>query len=181
MPKVKKSSLSFQQSVRSLGILAIDKGMKFAKKFSSNSREKIRYWKKKVLQPSFHSQQLGGCRHFKFTEEEHQNFRVLLWIHAKEDPTKKLRDYQNSLEVYGYFVSKEFIRKIFVEWKWSWRVPSYKQIQKYTEKNLKRYSDYITWISSRNLLNLKFLDEVHFVAKSKVLIFYLIFISDRLF
>ena len=72
-------------------------------------------------------------RYSKFTNEEHQKLRALLWILAKEDPTRKILDYVNELQMYGFNVKREFVRLIFNTWKWSWKRPSFKQLQKYTQ------------------------------------------------
>jgi hypothetical protein len=88
-----------------------------------------------------------------------------LWLLCKEDPTRQLADYVSELEEIGFFVSTEFVRKIFMGWKWSFKKPAHKQLQKYTAENVKRYHDYIDWIATQDLSKLKFMDEVHFVSK----------------
>jgi hypothetical protein len=60
---------------------------------------------------------------------------------------------------------REYIREIFKQWKWSWKKPSFKQLQKYTPDNLEKYAAYVKWIPLQDLSKLKFMDEVHFVAK----------------
>jgi len=65
----------------------------------------------------------------------------------------------------GYQCSKEFVRKIFVSWKWSWKVPSFQQLLKYTPRNLQRYGDWVEFITTADLSRVKFCDEAHFVSR----------------
>jgi len=46
-----------------------------------------------------------------------------------------------------------------------WKKPSFKQLQKYTVDNLERYTAFTNWIATQDLTKLKFMDEVHFIAK----------------
>jgi len=102
----------------------------------------------------------------KFAPYEHQQIRLYVWFLCNEEPTRKLQNYVEELSDIGYNCSKEFVRAIFKEWRWSWKKPSNKQLQKYTQENLKRYADYVEWISEQDLRKLKFADEVHFVSNS---------------
>ena len=58
---------------------------------------------------------------------------------CNEDPTTKLAGYVNKVQEKGYPVSITFIHWIFKEWRWSWKRPSFKQLQKYTPAHLERY------------------------------------------
>ena len=67
----------------------------------------------------------------------------------------------------GYFCSKEYIRKIFHSWRWSWKKPSYEQLDKYTPENIQYYFGFLEWVSQQEPGRLKFLDEVHFKNKGE--------------
>jgi len=120
---------------------------------------------KKSLDSSFHPNSHGGNRNPKLTEFEHQKIRGLLWLLAKEDPTRKLRSYVEEVNKNGFSIGREFVRKIFKEWQWSWKKPSYKQLHKYLPSNLRRYKEYVEWIGNQDLKKIKFMDEVHYVSK----------------
>ena len=66
---------------------------------------------------------------------------------------------------FGFYCSKQYISKVFKQWRWSWKKPVMKQIQKYTMKNIEYYYGYMYWLQSQDWTKLKFMDEVHFVAK----------------
>lgn len=108
-------------------------------------------------------------RNYKFSEVDHQCIRALLWLAVNEDPTRKLNEFVRELHEAGYNCSRETVRCIFHEWRWSWKRPSFKQLNKYTEANIERYQNYIDWILEQNLLHVKFVDEVHFVNKGMYL------------
>jgi len=137
-----------------------------ARKLFSLSKYCVRYWRKKTSNRLFHPNQHGGHRYSKFAPYEHQQIRLYVWFLCNEEPTRKLQNYVEELSDIGYNCSKEFVRAIFKEWRWSWKKPSNKQLQKYTQENLKRYADYVEWISEQDLRKLKFADEVHFVSNS---------------
>ena len=132
----------------------------------------ISYWRKKLKIPFFHSQKHGGRRYvksnrkIKFTSLEKVKIKTIIWLLVKYDSTQKLSTYKNVLFLFGYECSKEYVRKIFKAWRWSWKRPLYHQIQKYSIKNLDYYGNFLTWISTiSNWNSLKFMDEVHFVSK----------------
>jgi len=89
----------------------------------------------------------------------------ILWIACKQDPTQHLIDYVIRVEEYGYQCSKEYIRKIFKAWRWSFKKPCYKQLAKYSDQNVKNYFSFLIWLKDKDYSKLKFMDEVHFVSK----------------
>ena len=91
----------------------------------------------------------------------------LLFTWAKEDPLQKIIEYVEKLEVAGFSCSREFVRQVFVSWRWSWKRPSYKQIEKYTSRNIIYYIQFLSWINQQDPIKLKYMDEVHFVSKGK--------------
>jgi len=148
------------------GQYAIDHSTKAASSLFTLSSNVIKYHKRKLLQyPRFHPLQHGGLRHYKFSPVEHENLRTLLWILVQEDPTRKLSQFVEELNNSGYQCSKEFVRKIFVSWRWSWKIPSYQQLLKYTPRNVERYGDWVEFIVTADLSRVKFCDEAHFVSK----------------
>ena len=64
-----------------------------------------------------------------------------------------------------YSVSKSTIQRIFRSWRWSWKVPLYHQLHKYTPENINRYCQYMIWIKQCDLSTIKFIDESHFVPR----------------
>jgi len=121
---------------------------------------------KKWSNPQHHPLKHGGLRNFKFSSLEHQKIRSIIWLLCNIDPTQKIQNYVTKLQELGYDCGREFVRKIFCEWKWSWKKPEYIQLQKYTEENVKRYKDYAEWIVNQDLSKVKYMDEVHFVSKN---------------
>jgi len=109
---------------------------------------------------------VSQLRYEKFSSFLVDLIKSYLWILCKENPTQKLRSYVMKLAQIGIKCSIEYVRQIFKSWGWSWKKPSYKQIQKYTQKNLARYQAYTQWIAAQDLSKLKFMDEVHFVSKN---------------
>jgi hypothetical protein len=65
-------------------------------------------------------------------------------------------------------VSVGDIQKLFRSWNWSWKIPTEFQISKYSPENMLRYYNYLYWLHHTPWRQIKFLDEVHFQAKSLV-------------
>ena len=126
------------------------------------------------MNPYFHPQKWRGWRKSKFNIVDTIVIRLLLWFFVEEDPTFTLQEYTEHLSILGFNVSRNYVRRIFKSWRWSWKVPQYKQIAKYTNSNIDYYGNYLSWIHLQpTWLNVKFLDEVHFVHKG-IYYFYMI-------
>lgn len=57
------------------------------------------------------------------------------------------------------------IRRIFKTWRWSWKKPSYQQLNKYTPSNIAYYNIFLTAILGSDPFHTKFCDESHFISK----------------
>ncbi len=106
----------------------------------------------------------------KFSLLEKQQIEALLWLNVKGDPKRDIREHQSFLSTVGFDCSREYIRKIFVRWRWSWKVPEYQQIDKYTLTNQRYYVNYLSWLYSfrGNWRNIKFTDEVSFENRGNI-------------
>ena len=97
---------------------------------------------------------------------------LILWAVAKKDPTRALWDYLEILESQQFQLSKEFVQQIFHSWRWSFKIPSFKQLHKYSLLNREYYYGFCLLLTQQtNWIRLKFMDEVHFVNKGKKFIF----------
>lgn len=95
--------------------------------------------------------------------------QMILWTYATSNPTEHLEYFVNVLKEHHFDCSKEVVRNIFKRWRWSWKRPQYFQINKYSKKNMEYYGDFMEWINRQDRRKLKFMDEVHFVEKGKLL------------
>ncbi|MHB1873221.1 MAG: hypothetical protein ACYCT1_20605 [Steroidobacteraceae bacterium] len=107
-------------------------------------------------------------RKIKFTETDKKVISFLLWLKIQEDPTQHISDYVSFLEEHEFFCSREYVRQIFKCWRWSFKRPTTKQIQKYSQKNVEYYYGYVSWLQNQNWIHLKFMDEVHFVSRGLI-------------
>ena len=143
---------------------------------------KVEYWKKKIRHPSFKAKQHGGkrydrfltanlLRYQKFTDEEVRFIKGFLKATIKWNPTQHIQEMVSDLGKLGYKVSASYVARIFQKWRWSWKKPEYKQLNKCTHKNIQYYISYLRWLHSKSTWdNIKFLDEVHFVPKGNSLL-----------
>ncbi len=160
--------LEFYQFKQTIGIMAIQIGVCKTAYLLKMPKSTVCYWKKKLLNPLFHPKKWGGHRWSKFNFVDTIFIRLYLWILVEEDPSLTLQEYASQISAVGFSVSRNYIRRIFRSWKWSWKVPIYKQIAKYTIENISYYGNYLSWILNLpSWLNIKYLDEVHFKNKGK--------------
>ena len=123
------------------------------------------YWAKKVEDPTFCSENWGGARNSKYEglEDVIQN---LIWNFITAQPQCTLKEvclYLNSLEI-NYTHSN--LSKLFKRWRWSFKIPTVQQIEKYTFDNLEYYLQFCErLLTTPDLRRVKFLDEVHFDSK----------------
>ena len=112
---------------------------------------------------------VGSQRNVKFSEAELSEVELALWNLAKEHPCWSLDDTTmnqnnnrniNNSSPHSLLIF--LIRKIFQNWRWSWKKTDPKQPQKYTLRNLTYTIEFALWVRTVPLTKLKFLDESHF-------------------
>lgn len=98
---------------------------------------------------------------------------LALWENVQTNPIQNIRDLVKDLRSYGCNFSARYVKCIFKRWKWSWKKPQFKQLNKYSIKNIEYYGSFVFWLHSlTDWKQVKFLDEVHFVSKGIVVHFY---------
>jgi len=132
------------------------------------SRFVAKYWKTKVADPLFHPGSHGGKRYSKFSDGVELFIHAHMWLLCKCRPFLRLAEYVEEFRRLGISVTKKYISRIFKSWRWSMKTASYKQINKYTWKNICLYGCFLYWVQSADLTRLKFLDEGHFVSRELV-------------
>ncbi len=125
------------------------------------------YYYRKKLKKKIHSNSWGGCRNRKFSAVQMEKIKELLWAYCKKNPTLQILEYQQEiLKKLHLSISASTIRRIFKQWKWTWKNVEYKQINKYNHENIVYYGKYLLWLSEQiNWKHIKFLDEAHFVNR----------------
>ena len=135
------------------------------------------YWKKKFFIKTFIQTLMVEkgflidlfnklIRNCKFLELDQLKIRYILWLSVLCDPTQHISDYLIILKNQGIECSSWVVRKVFQEWRWSWKKPCYKQLNKFTSSNIEYYRTFQLWISFQDKRKLKFMDEVHFMSAS---------------
>jgi len=63
-------------------------------------------------------------------------------------------------------ISTTTVKRLLKFWNWSWKVPSFVQINKYTVENMNYYGYFLLFLKGVAPQRLKFIDESHFVSKN---------------
>jgi transposase len=95
-------------------------------------------------------------------------YETYLWRNVKRNPLQTIEQHRRFLARIGFTVGREFIRRTFLRWKWSWKKPQKKQVQKYTPVNIEKYTRFVVGIRDLPLEKIKYLDESHFVARDSL-------------
>jgi len=149
-----------------LGKCAVRYGTTFAARTFNEKEHVAYYWKKKVIDPDFHPNQWGGVHTvLPYDVEEAES---LAWHFIQNNRQVQLRDIQIHLDQHGIQVSRATVSRMLTKWRWSFKIPSIMQKQKYSLENLTYYVDFCRWFGTRTfaqLRKLKFIDEVHFKTR----------------
>jgi len=127
------------------------------------------YWKKKILHKNFHKNTHGGVRHIKFNKKEQNGLHLLIRKKLLEQPHTSFCSIISYVKQFNYIITKDYISKLLKKWRWSPKISSEEQIQKYSIKNVEYYVDYLLEIQTIPWHHIKFLDESHFRASGAFL------------
>lgn len=124
------------------------------------NRSLIRYHVRKVFDPSFHSGPVGGpsypktklkrscdskmmivvTRYFYFSSL----FTRLIFRILKFKPSLSLVELTNFVSMFlGLKISKSTMSRFLIRNRWSWKIPTRVQLNKYSQKNKEAYTHYL--------------------------------------
>lgn len=123
------------------------------------------YWLLKTSNHEFHPLSWGGVRVEKYPGKK-LTIQALVWELIKSTPQSNLLEMKTHLQKFGYELSRATICNYLRSWRWSCKIPTITQIQKYSFNNLLYYVDFCRWLNFVDLRSVKFCDEVHFDSRS---------------
>jgi len=145
-----------------IGKNAIELGAQQTAEIFEVSPSVAAYWGKKRVDPTFHSNSHGGSRYFqkyyilfisfrrrKFsTLEEKLAFEAILWRLVQIHPCWSPAAYAARLRTKWGFdsVFEHFVRQTFKRWHFTPKVPTRRQLQKYSPQNLLHYVRHVVGI-----------------------------------
>ena len=153
--------------------LAMDVGIAAAARILGESRQIVLYWVNKFQDETFHANSHGGCRWAKWNGEERIHLLNSIWRICKQNPLAGIPDFQIALQTeYGFddVPSHGWLSALFKKWRWSFKKPDVRRIQKYSEENIAYYATYLYCIQDIPWNKLKFCDESHFDSRGKHLV-----------
>lgn len=125
------------------------------------------YWKNKAENSEFHSNSWGGFRGSRYSGVDEKQLHSLIWMVITTQEQITLQEIVNALERHNFHYSRSWVSRLLKRWRWSFKIPAVTQTQKYTISNLEYYAEFCLWLNEVDLAKVKFLDEVHFDARSK--------------
>ena len=132
------------------------------------------YWQKKVEDEDFHACEWGGNRAAKYPGRE-QDIKQIIWNYLKLNQQPTLEEIKIHLFNNNYSLSRASISRLLATWRWSYKIPTITQMQKYTLDNLEYYVLFCHWLGTSDLKKLKFVDEVHFDPRGMFFYFHIFF------
>ena len=72
-----------------------------------------------------------------------------LWILLKNNPLLQLGELVTIMKQLGISINRMWISRQLKKWCWTFKKPNYKQIWKYTNKNINYYLRYMVWIANK--------------------------------
>ncbi len=94
--------------------------------------------------------------------------QTTLWAEVQHNPCRRLQDFALDLQSnYGFNVNREFIKRTFKRWRFSYKKVKYKHVLKYSMTNIRYTMRYLVFIRGPiDWTQLKFCDEASFESKS---------------
>jgi len=135
-------------------------------KLFHSSPQLTRYWGKKFQNPAFHSNSQGGSRRSKFTLIDKTIVHCKIWWLVQSRNFESLDHLKAVLKSEcDIQLNRSYLSRLFIRWKWNWKVPLKEQLQKYFAENIFKYCSYLSGISEIPWDYLHFLDESHFESR----------------
>jgi transposase len=164
--KKRAKAIVYREYLRKLiGANALYFGLSSTSERMGVSRSLAYYYRRKILDPTFHPRKHGGRRYTKFSAAERANLEMFLWQSCKLSPCAFVSVHCKRLRSVGFEVNAQYVKRIFAKWQWNYKKPEVKQIHKYSSANMLKYSLYLSEIYFIPYDKLKFLDETHIVHK----------------
>jgi len=120
------------------------------------------YWRKKVENPTIHNDSWGGRGRVGYSPEDRLRMKEIVCRYLLSNPQPNLLEIVAQLRENGYPYSRASVSGLLKSWRWSFKIPTVFQKQKFTPGNLNYYNQFVEWLEVVNLASLKFVDEVHF-------------------
>jgi len=132
-------------------------------------RSHVDYWLQKRNDNTFHQLEWGKHKNRKrvFNETElPQVFQAFLDL-VKENPTVNVSHIRDMFSnTFNRPISETTTKRVLKHWGWTWKVPTFVQINKYSQDNMIYYAAYVEFLKRVDHRRLKFVDESHFVPKN---------------
>ena len=122
------------------------------------------YWRRREIDPGFHSGGWGGHRWQKYPSSMVAAISMLIWAVLSVNPTTKVMEYVRFLNSppYSFGVTRSWILALFRSWRWTWKRPVLQQLVCLDTQTFSmiRYSN--------SLFRLFFSEEIHTGKHCKV-------------
>lgn len=104
------------------------------------SRDFVRYHGRKAVDPLWHAGRWGGSRgRAQYNEQAQLLLETVLWQEVLHDPVRGLAEFSTIMRENGFDVSPTWVQRCFVRWGYSHKLPSYKNVNKFTLANIYYY------------------------------------------
>jgi len=125
------------------------------------------YWTQKFHRHSFHPAKHGGVRHATFKASELIVVHKTILVTLQNLPTIDVNGLCNILSfTFQRCVTRPVLYRILKKLRWSWRIPTRVQLNKFTAENMWHYIHHLDAIQDIEWNRLVYLDEAHVVSRS---------------
>lgn len=129
MARLQKTNAQLNDRCMSMGLEAARHGITEVATTFGLPKQNVFYWKKRALSPqTFHASGRGGNRGKCFSDENFDIIKQSLWGAVQKDPTLKLADYKEIVDLAlqdravgpanQKYVSRTLLSDIFFAWGW---------------------------------------------------------------
>jgi hypothetical protein len=101
------------------------------------SRAFVRYHGRKAIDPLWHTGRWGGSRgRAQYSEQGQLLIETVLWQEVRHDPVRGLAEFSSVMRDSGFDISPSWVQRCFVRWGYSHKLPSFKNVSKFTMANI---------------------------------------------
>ena len=111
----KKNNIEREERRRAAGLYACSHTIEETSRFFGLSKDIVKYWKAKVLDPDLHAGELGGSRNQSgvLSSDDKKMIDCMIFSVVHHMPHLRLLEIQKFVELQGFDVSTSFISSMF--------------------------------------------------------------------
>jgi hypothetical protein len=78
----------------------------------------VKYWKKKLEDPTYHDNSWGGARNFKYDTDDKDKIHQLIYEYLVKNTSATQQDVIHQMSIKGFNINQTYISRLYRSWGW---------------------------------------------------------------